>query len=151
MLISRLWLQRFFDIPLPPALALADALTFHAFEIETVEGETLDVKVTPNRGHDCLSHRGIAKEISAILNIYLTHDPLKKPMSGFRKSRHLNVSIENPSLCSRYIAGYIRGVKVGPSPDWLKDHLESVGQKSINNVVDAANFVMFHIEIGRAH
>jgi len=145
MLISRLWLQRFFDIPLPPALALADALTFHAFEIETVEGETLDVKVTPNRGHDCLSHRGIAKEISAILNISLTHDPLKKPMSGFTKSRYLNVSIENPSLCSRYIAGYIRGVKVGPSPDWLKDHLESVGQKSINNVVDAANFVMFHI------
>src|SRR6185312_10735164 len=46
--------------------------------------------------------------------------------------------------CKRYIAGYIKGVKVGPSPKWLKDRLEAIGQRSINNVVDATNFVMFN-------
>ena len=67
MKISRAWLQTYFDQELPDANALADALTFHAFEIESIDGDILDVKVTPNRGHDCLSHRGIAKELSAIL------------------------------------------------------------------------------------
>ena len=146
MLISRLWLQKFFDKPLPDAQALADALTLHAFEIESVKAEILDVKVTANRGHDCLSHRGIAKELSAILNITLAKDPLlKKEAAAFKKAQNLNVSIENPILCSRYIAVRITGVKVGQSPDWLRIHLESVGQKSINNVVDAANFVMLNI------
>ncbi|MBI5644735.1 hypothetical protein HY970_01425, partial [Candidatus Kaiserbacteria bacterium] len=98
MKISRKWLQTYFDEPLPNALTLADALTFHAFEIESVDqveegkkdigspfekglpmsfDEILDVKVTPNRGHDCLSHRGIAKEISAILNIRMKDDGLR--------------------------------------------------------------------------
>src|SRR3989338_8343613 len=144
MKISRNWLQTFFTAPLPDAQTLADALTFHAFEIESVENEILDVKVTPNRGHDCLSHRGIAKELSAILNIPMKGDPLREPMSGFTKSRHGEVSIDTP-LCARYIAGYIKGVKVGASPDWLRKNLESIGQKSINNIVDAANFVMFNI------
>ena len=80
MRISRKWLEKFFDAPLPEAQKIVDALTFHAFEIESVEkvaaDDVLDVKVTPNRGHDCLCHRGIAKELSAILNIPLTHDPL---------------------------------------------------------------------------
>jgi phenylalanyl-tRNA synthetase beta chain len=52
--------------------------------------------------------------------------------------------LEDPTLCPRYIAAYIKGVKVGPSPEWLKRNLESVGQRSINNVVDATNFVMFN-------
>ena len=75
MKISRNWLQTFFDKPLPEAHAIADALTFHAFEIESVENDVLDVKVTPNRGHDCLSYRGIAKEVSAILNLALVPHP----------------------------------------------------------------------------
>ncbi|MCR4280963.1 MAG: phenylalanine--tRNA ligase subunit beta [Candidatus Kaiserbacteria bacterium] len=160
MKISRNWLQTFFVAPLPDAQALADALTFHAFEIENISDSkgspwniqglpldnnaVLDVKVTANRGHDCLSHRGIAKEISAILNIPMKPDPLREPMSGFTKSRHVEVSIDTP-LCARYIAGYIKGVKVGPSPDWLRENIESIGQKSINNIVDSANFVMFNI------
>ncbi|HEY4514478.1 MAG TPA: phenylalanine--tRNA ligase subunit beta [Candidatus Paceibacterota bacterium] len=146
MLISRPWLQNFFDVTLPDAQAMADALTLHAFEIESVKGEILDVNVTANRGHDCLSHRGIAKELSAILNISFSKDPLaKKGTSELQKADNLAVSIENPILCSRYIAAYIGGIKVGPSPDWLRTDLESVGQKSINNIVDAANFVMLNI------
>lgn len=147
MKISRDWLQKYFDTPLPSAQELADALTFHAFEIESVEGDILDVKITPNRGHDCLSYRGIAKEVSAILKIPLSRDSLH---DGFRKpvmepsTKEVKVSIES-DLCRRYIAGVITGVKVGPSPAWLVERLEAMGQKSINNVVDATNFVMFNI------
>jgi phenylalanyl-tRNA synthetase beta chain len=57
----------------------------------------------------------------------------------------LFITLEDATLCPRYIAGYIKGVKVGPSPDWLKQGVESIGQRSINNVVDATNVVMFNI------
>src|SRR3989338_7008577 len=70
--------EKYLKTRLREAATLAEALTFHAFEIESIEGDVLDVKVTPNRGHDALSHRGIAKEISAILNIPLANDPLKE-------------------------------------------------------------------------
>ena len=146
MKISRAWLQTYFEKPLPDAQALADALTFHAFEIESVVGDILDVKVTPNRGHDCLSHRGIAKELSAILNLPLVPYPYGiRDIDLEPKTDAINIVIEAPDLCLRYVAGYIRGVKVGPSPEWLRARLESIGQKSINNVVDATNFVMFNI------
>lgn len=154
MLISRNWLQNFFDAPLPPTSELSDAITFHAFEIDGVEkkgnDEILDIKVTPNRGHDCLSHRGIAREVSAILNIPFKAniDPLGKGFAerfaAAPRTDMVAVTLEDPSLSPRYIAGYIRGVKVGPSPEWLKNSLESIGQRSINNVVDATNLVMFN-------
>ena len=158
MKVSKLWLDKFFDAPLPDAQTLADALTFHAFEIdsiEQVEGSrtsltsltdwVLDVKVTPNRGHDCLSHRGIAKELSAILKIPLVNDPLSSRSDLLPKTTEVTVDIQRTVLCKRYIAGYIKGVTVGPSPQWLKRRLEAVGQRSINNVVDATNFVMFNL------
>jgi phenylalanyl-tRNA synthetase beta chain len=166
MKISREWLQTYFEKELPDIEQLADALTFHAFEIESVEmreakpsskpssnsDAVLDVKITANRGHDCLSHRGIAKEFSAILDVPLATDPLlgkarlsQGGKSDFPSTGQLQVRIDDSKLCGRYIGAYIRGVKVGPSPDWLVKRLESIGQKSINNVVDAANFIMFDI------
>lgn len=166
MKVSKQWLDNFFptlsegkvgtpttegvgvDSVLPDAQIIADALTFHAFEIDGIENagddQVLDVKVTPNRGHDCLSHRGIAKEVSAILNIPLTKDPFKRPIDFSKKTDAVTVEIQKPDLCKRYIAGYIKGVKVGPSPEWLRKSLEAIGQRSINNVVDATNLVMFN-------
>ena len=147
MKISKKWLQKYFDAELPDTAVLANALTFHAFEIDGIEkvagDDVLDVKVTPNRGHDCLSHRGIAHELSAILQIPLTNDPLREAPDLAKETDAVAVSIGSP-LCSRYIAGYIRGVKVGPSPRWLAERLQAIGQRSINNVVDATNFVMFN-------
>lgn len=145
MKISRDWLQKYFHAPLPSAQELADALTFHAFEIESVEGDILDVKITPNRGHDCLSYRGIAKEFAAILKLSLSSDPLKEEAKLEPVTDAVSVLIEDIELSPRYIAGVMKGVKVGPSPEWLAKRLESMGQKSINNVVDATNFVMFNI------
>lgn len=149
MKISRAWLQRYFAEPLPEAEQLADALTFHAFEIESVEAHgadsILDVKVTPNRGHDCLSHRGIAKELSAILDRPMLADPLRGSVDLATPTDRVSVEIGEPALCSRYIAGVMTGITVGPSPAWLREALESVGQRSINNVVDATNYVMFDL------
>ncbi len=151
MKISRNWLQEYFTDPLPNAEALADALTFHAFEIDGIEkvgtDDVLDVKVTPNRGHDCLSHWGIAKELSAILKLSRSRDPLFNfsAEDGVMFGEGISVTVADPNVCKRYIAARITGVKVGPSSPWLKERLESIGQRSINNIVDATNFVMFNI------
>ncbi|MDO8575938.1 MAG: phenylalanine--tRNA ligase subunit beta [bacterium] len=153
MKISREWLQTYFEKPLPDAGTLADALTFHAFEIESIEhvrptrsnieDDVLDVKVTPNRGHDCLSHRGIAKELSAILDIPMKGDPLRAPLPDTPQGTKLEVVVEDANRAPVGAAAYMRGVTIGPSPAWLKARLEAVGQRSINNVVDATNYVMF--------
>lgn len=151
MKVSRAWLNNFVGGTLPDAPALADALTLHAFEIDGVEkagsDDVLDVKVTPNRGHDCLGHRGIAGELAAILNLRLdaAKDPLAKKPDLSHPAAEVAVTLEEPGLCRRYIAGHLKGVKVGPSPEWLKASLEAIGQRSINNVVDATNLVMFNV------
>ncbi len=147
MKVSRAWLQKYFNDPLPPARELADALTFHAFEIEEHTDDMLDVKVLPNRAADCLSHRGIAKELSAILAVPLANDPLAEGalLRGFPATSALAVEIEDPKKCPRYVGALVKGVAIGPSPDWLKKALEAVGARSVNNVVDATNYVMLDI------
>ena len=100
-----------------------------------------DLEVTPNRP-DLNSVIGIAREIAAV-----TGNPLKMPevrsqKSEVRAESLVAVRIEDAELCPRYTARVIKGVKVGPSPDWLKDALEKVGTRSISNVVDVTNYVM---------
>lgn len=153
MKISRNWLQAYFNDPLPSAEDISHALTFHAFEIEgieTVQGEpsnvpdyVLDVKVTANRGHDCLSHRGIAKELAAILQLPLKGDPLRTTLPNFEPNT-IEMDIDH-TRSPIAVAAYMHEVKIGPSPDWLVERLASVGQRSINNVVDATNYVMLDL------
>jgi len=146
MKVSLKWLQKYFDEPLPNAQEVADAYTFHAFEIEEAEGDLMDVKVLPNRAADCLCHRGLAKELAAILNIPLTRDPLREPLPMWDVGRPtLRIEIEDPKKCLRYMGAVVKGVQVGPSPAWLKEALERVGQRSINNLVDATNYVMLDL------
>ena len=103
-----------------------------------------DLEITPNRP-DWNSLIGIAREISA-----LTGNPLLLPeiqippasLAGEPAEKLLAVRIEEPELCPRYTARVIRGVKIGPSPAWLRSALEKTGLRSINNVVDVTNFVM---------
>lgn len=100
-----------------------------------------DLEVTPNRP-DLNSVIGIAREIAA-----LTGNPLRVPATelpaGTEPAASLvSVRMEAPDLCPRYTARVVKGVKVGPSPDWLRSTLEKVGLRSINNVVDVSNFVM---------
>lgn len=146
MKISYIQLQTYFAQPLPSPNELAEKITFHAWEIESVEklGEdtVLDVKVLPDKSAWALSHRGIAKDISNILSIPLAYDPLTEPALLEPKTDTLNVEVQTEA-CTRYTAALITGVKVGPSPKWLVDFLTAMGQRSINNVVDISNYVMF--------
>ncbi len=145
MKVSRNWLQKYFSQPLPNTEGIADAFTFHSFEVEEIEGDVFEVKVLPNRASDCLSHRGLAKELSAILDIPLVHDSLAEQVPEFPVPSTLIVNIEDTKKCLRYVGALVKNVQVGPSPAWLKEALESVGQRSINNIVDATNYVMLNI------
>lgn len=147
MLFSYRWLSEYFDTPLPSPEELSRAIIFHAFEVESIEhiaGDTVfEIKVLPDRAHDCFSHRGMAREISAILGM-----PLKDPRAGESweaRGEALQVGIKDQSKVSRYVGTRIVGAKVGPSPAWLKERLEALGQRSINNAVDATNFVMLDV------
>jgi len=145
MKVSLAWLQSYFEQPLPNAEALSNSLTFHVAEIEEVAGDMLDVNVLPDRAAYMMSHRGVAKEVSAITNIPLTRDPLKEALPEYPSVNRLAVQLDEEGKTARYIGALLTGVTVGPSPQWLKSALESVGQRSINNVVDATNYVMLDV------
>lgn len=145
MKVSRAWLNKFFATELPDTDALSDALTFHAAEIEESDQDMLDVKVLPDRAAYLMSHRGVAKEIGASLNLPLDKDPLAEPLPDFPRTNRVSVSLDEEGKCARYLGALVENVSVGPSPAWLKEALESVGQRSINNVVDATNYVMLNI------
>src|SRR5262249_53821562 len=90
---------------------------------------------------------GIAREIAAVTGNPLKIPELKTQNSKLKTEDLISVCIEDAELCPRYTARVIKGVKVGPSPEWLKSTLEKVGIRSISNVVDVTNYVM--LEIGQ--
>ncbi len=113
--------------------------------VEEVLGESdtlLEIEITTNRG-DCLSHWGVAREIAAKLQ-KIPSLPVIKNLKYAEKNL---VDVKDKELCTRYIGCHITDVKVGPSPKWMSDKLESCGVKSINNVVDITNYVM--LELGQ--
>jgi phenylalanyl-tRNA synthetase beta chain len=140
------WLKEFVDFNLSPA-ELGHTLTMSGLEVEATEemdGDTIfDIGVTPNRP-DCLSIRGIAREISAVLA-----RPLKNISAeiDLTQGEDPDVEIENADLCPRYSSRIIRGVKPGPSPEWLSKRLESCGIRATSNIVDVTNFIL--LEIGQ--
>ena len=145
MKVSRNWLQKYFDAKLPEGQELADLFTFHSFEVDEQDGDLLELKVLPDRAGYALSHRGVASELATALGVPMKKDPLRAALPTYLESAALSIEIEDPKKCMRYIGAVVRGVKVGPSPAWLKEALESVGQRSINNIVDATNYVMLDI------
>ncbi|MDD5021720.1 MAG: phenylalanine--tRNA ligase subunit beta [Endomicrobiaceae bacterium] len=100
----------------------------------------LQIEITTNRG-DCLSHWGVAREISAKLQKMTNLPPVKE--SKFIEKNI--VDIQSADLCSRYIGCHIKDVKIAPAPQWMTNRLESCGIKSINNVVDITNYVMLEL------
>lgn len=100
-----------------------------------------EINVTPNRG-DALSYRGVARELALILG-QKVKDPTAKVTEGATQAvSKISVSIDAPEDCYQYHARLLENVNVGPSPVWLKNRLESVGLRSINNIVDVTNFVL---------
>jgi len=108
------------------------------------EDAVLDVEVPSNRP-DCLSHVGIAREVTVIERGQLRLPAGEKPKTEGRSSDLTSVEIADPDLCPRYAGRLVRGVKIGPSPDWLVKRLEAIGQRPINNVADVTNYVLHEL------
>ncbi len=160
MKISYNWLQNYFEKPLPTPEKLKDVFDFHSLEVEGFDevmdsslpaqaGEKVtetvfDIKVLPDRAHFMLSHKGVAEDLSVLLNM-----PLKKseipppPAPTIATAPH--ITIQDPQFCRRYVGQYVEGITVGESPAWIQTYLEAVGGRPINSIVDATNITMFNI------
>lgn len=146
MKVVHSWLKEYLGGALPEVDEVETLLTKHAFEIDGVEEEVgevvIDVDVLPNRASDCLSHRGIARELASILDVSLTSDPLTVPLS-IPETADIKISVADETACPRFTAVLMEGIEIKESPAWLKTRLEALGQRSINNIIDATNYVMF--------
>ncbi|MGB5015172.1 MAG: phenylalanine--tRNA ligase subunit beta [Pyrinomonadaceae bacterium] len=152
MNISYNWLRDLIDIDLPPS-ELGKRLTDVGLAVEGIhehgEDSVFDIDLTSNRP-DCLSHLGVAREIGVITEHKLTAEtqeigeieseiPMPAVLAGDV------VRIDETELCQRFTARIIRNVKIGPSPQWMVDRLEAIGERSINNVADITNYVMHEL------
>ncbi len=141
------WLKEFVDAT-APAAELRSRLSLAGMAVDSIEGSAagpvFDVEVTANRP-DCLGHYGLAREVAAIYRLPVKPLAPKLKESSQKAGDATRVEIEAPELCGRFTARIMRGVKVQPSPDWLRQRMEAIGQKSINNVVDVTNYVMFEL------
>jgi phenylalanyl-tRNA synthetase beta chain len=156
MRFSRGWLGQYVELPAGTA-ELAQRLTFAGFTVEGIERlpapedpadppdgpgeEVLEIDVTTNRP-DCMCHLGLARELAVLFEQPLIAPP-RHP--GPREALALSVEVEDESECPRYVARLVEGVRIGPSPPWLVGRLAAIGLRSINNVVDVTNFVLWEM------
>ena len=142
MKTSYSWLKSYVT-ELPEADKLYDIFTYHLCEVEGIEKKEkdtiFDLNILPHRAHDLLCHQGVARELAGQLGLGFKLPEYKMPVSS---KTELSIEIKTDK-CRRYMGRIIRGIKVGPSPEWMKNYLEAIGQRSINNIVDATNIVMY--------
>jgi phenylalanyl-tRNA synthetase beta chain len=143
------WLREYVDVPVEPRKLGADltlvGLELGGLETHGKEDAVLDFEVTTNRV-DCMNVYGIAREVSALYDIPLKPLDLSVRESGAPAAQAWQIEIAAPDLCPRF-CGRVIDVEVGPSPQWLRDRLEAVGQRPISNLVDLTNYVM--LEMGQ--
>jgi phenylalanyl-tRNA synthetase beta chain len=137
------WLAEYVDLPADRG-ELARRLTAAGFAVEGAGEKVFDIDVTTNRP-DCMNHFGLAREISVLYG-----RPLRRPGSAPAEAGELaddaaKVVIDDFEGCPRYAARVVRGVQVGPSPPWLRQRLEAIGLRPINNVVDVTNVVLWEL------
>ncbi len=145
MIVSYQWLQTYFKEPLPAPAQVADVLTMGGFEVESFEEKgtdtVFDIKTLADRNTYILSHRYLALELGVLLKRDVAMPEYADSAEG-AVTTALTVSIDDADFCHRYVGRVVEGVTNGPSPAWLKERLEVLGQRSINLIVDIANFVM---------
>ena len=144
MIVSHNWLHEYVDAGMPLD-DLTHRLTMSGLNLEgteTVGNDTaIDLEVTSNRP-DCLGHIGVAREIGVLFGKDLTIPAADVRTSSEKTADVTAVDIDCPDLCPQYIARVIKGVKVGPSPEWMQDRLRTLGLTPVNNVVDVTNYVL---------
>jgi len=141
------WLREHVDLP-EDASEVARRLVSVGLAVDGVSGEgadaVLDVDVTSNRP-DCLSHVGLARELAASTGRALKVPSPQLVEGGEAASASAKVVVEAPDLCPRYAARVVRGVTVGPSPEWMARRLEACGVRPINVIVDVTNYVLLEL------
>ena len=146
MIVSWNWLSQYLRLDMSVE-DLADRLALTGLNHESteeVDGDlAIDLEVTSNRS-DCLGHLGIAREIAAVFGKppLVVPDP-RPPVAGPDAATLAAVENHEPDLCPRFTARLLTGVRVGPSPWWLVRRLKTLGQDSVNNVVDLTNYVLY--------
>lgn len=147
MNISYNWLKDLIDLDLSPDETAA-ALTRVGLAVEGVHphGDDLvfDIDLTSNRS-DCLSHLGVARELRVSIDSELKLHPTQTEIPMPPVLAGDVVRVEASDLCQRFTARIIKNVKIGPSPQWMVDRLEAIGERSINNVADITNYVMHEL------
>ena len=147
MKISVEWLKEYVEVSESPAGLKAD-LSMKGLLVEDIleSGGTpvLDIEITSNRP-DCLSHIGIAREIAAMYARPLNPPPVEENLSIDRDTIPFGIEIADSELCPRYVGLVMDGVKVGPSPEWMRKRLEAAGMRPLNNVVDITNYVLLEM------
>jgi phenylalanyl-tRNA synthetase beta chain len=142
------WLREFVPLEVEPR-RLAEDLTLAGLEVGAVEqtGDeaVFEMDITTNRV-DCMNVYGVAREAAALYNLPLAPIDTSVPKAGPPLGAEVDVVVEAPDLCGRFCVGVL-DVRLGPSPAWLRERLELVGIRSINNVVDLTNYVM--VEMGQ--
>lgn len=117
-------------------------------EYQGLTDTVLDLEITPNRP-DCLSMAGMARELGAMYQrdwrnpLDVMASEMQLDSDAVPADTAVSVTIDDPQRCPRYTARVIRGCKVGPSPDWMVERLAAIGQRSINNIVDVTNYILF--------
>lgn len=145
MIVSWKWLSQYVDLDMSHD-ELVDRLTMSGLNHEGTEAvgddQAIDLEVTSNRA-DCLGHIGVAREIATLFDKELKiPDPQPSVGSDFINDL-CQIKIECPESCYRYTVRLIKGIKIGPSPQWMQDRLQALGIGIVNNVVDVTNYVMF--------
>lgn len=145
MKISYKWLKEYLTEGVPKPDELAVLFNEHSYEVETMEkmGDDVifEIDILPNRAGDSLCHRGVAKEASVVTGLkFKDREPVL-----VSEDREPDLSVENfeEQRCPRYMGRLVENIEVRESPEWLKKKLVSLGQRPINNIVDALNYTMF--------
>jgi len=145
MKISLNWLKDYVDVDVP-LRELLERMTMIGLVVESREERNgdviLDVETYANRP-DTLGHLGMAREIGAMLRSPLKEQTWPLTELPARTSELVDVQILDEDLCPRYCGVVVKGVKTGPSPDWLRTRIEAMGLKPISNIVDVSNYVLF--------
>jgi len=148
MKVTYNWLKEFVEIKISPA-SLAEKLTMAGLEVKSIEEKDGDfifeIEITSNRP-DWLSVLGVAREVAAVTGRKLKNQKSHKALKpAIKNPQQFSIVIEDKKDCFVYTTKIIRDVKVGQSPNWLKKRLELVGLRSVNNVVDITNYVLFEL------
>ena len=138
------WLAEYVELPAPKEVGTFLTGVGHAVEGVEAHGDDtlLDLEITTNRP-DCMCHRGLARELAVLTEGSLPELAIELEPQGEPASADARVVVEEPDHCLRFVGLVLRDVEVGPSPPWLRERLESIGHRSINNVVDVTNFVLW--------